>query len=141
MQRLKRIFAIDIENCSDCGGRLWVIAYSNESEAIRQIQALACPRMVSSVSPERMLDPRFLVEDLHPAATRDPAVREAVHHRPGYLRALQITRLTPQCVGSMLELSNADIFTGTDQRPPAHPGSRNMAWNVPASGPQGRLAC
>jgi ribosomal protein S27E len=37
MQRLKRVFAIDIETCPDCGGRLRVIACIEEPRLIRKI--------------------------------------------------------------------------------------------------------
>ena len=36
MQRLKRVFAIDIETCPDCGGRLGVIASIEELWLIRK---------------------------------------------------------------------------------------------------------
>ena len=37
MQRLKRVFAIDIETCPDCGGKLWVIACREDPQLIRKI--------------------------------------------------------------------------------------------------------
>ena len=37
MQRLKRVFAIDIERCPDCGGRLRVITCIEEPQLIRKI--------------------------------------------------------------------------------------------------------
>ena len=37
MQRLKRVFAIDIESCPKCGGKLRVIACIEEPELIRKI--------------------------------------------------------------------------------------------------------
>lgn len=37
MQRLKRVFAIDIETCPDCGGKLRVIACIEDSSLIEQI--------------------------------------------------------------------------------------------------------
>jgi len=37
MQRLKRVFAIDIETCPDCGGRLRVIACIEEPQLIAKI--------------------------------------------------------------------------------------------------------
>jgi hypothetical protein len=37
MQRLKRVFAIDIETCSDCGGTLRVIASIEEPALIASI--------------------------------------------------------------------------------------------------------
>jgi hypothetical protein len=37
MQRLKRVFAIDIETCPDCGGKLRVIACIEDPPLIRQI--------------------------------------------------------------------------------------------------------
>jgi hypothetical protein len=37
MQRLKRVFAIDIETCSDCGGTLRVIACIEEPALIARI--------------------------------------------------------------------------------------------------------
>jgi hypothetical protein len=37
MQRLKRVFAIDIETCSDCGGTLRVIACIEEPPLIAKI--------------------------------------------------------------------------------------------------------
>jgi hypothetical protein len=39
MQRLKRVFAIDIETCPDCGGQLRVIASVEEPALIRKILA------------------------------------------------------------------------------------------------------
>ena len=39
MQRLRRVFAIDIETCPDCGGRLRVIACVEEPALIRRILA------------------------------------------------------------------------------------------------------
>ena len=39
MQRLKRVFAIDIETCPDCGGKLRVIASVEEPGLIRKILA------------------------------------------------------------------------------------------------------
>ena len=39
MQRLKRVFAIDIETCPDCGGKLRVIASVEEPALIRKILA------------------------------------------------------------------------------------------------------
>ncbi len=39
MQRLKRVFAIDIETCRRCGGRLKVIASIEEPEVIERILA------------------------------------------------------------------------------------------------------
>jgi hypothetical protein len=39
MQRLKRVFAIDIENCPECGGQLRVIASVEEPTVIRRILA------------------------------------------------------------------------------------------------------
>jgi hypothetical protein len=36
-QRLKRVFAIDIETCPDCGGRLRVIACIEEPQLIAKI--------------------------------------------------------------------------------------------------------
>jgi len=39
MQRLKRVFAIDIETCPECGGRLRVIACIEDPSLIRQILA------------------------------------------------------------------------------------------------------
>jgi hypothetical protein len=36
-QRLKRVFAIDIETCPDCGGRLRVIACIEEPQLIARI--------------------------------------------------------------------------------------------------------
>lgn len=37
MQRLKRVFAIDIESCPDCGGKLRVIACIEEPALIAKI--------------------------------------------------------------------------------------------------------
>lgn len=37
MQRLKRVFAIDIETCPECGGKLRVIACIEEPQLIRKI--------------------------------------------------------------------------------------------------------
>ena len=37
MQRLKRVFAIDIETCPDCGGKLQVIACIEEPWLIAKI--------------------------------------------------------------------------------------------------------
>jgi len=37
MTRLKRVFAIDIENCPDCGGKLRVIACIESPPLIRKI--------------------------------------------------------------------------------------------------------
>jgi hypothetical protein len=37
MQRLKRIFAIDIETCPDCGGKLRVIACIEDPPLIAKI--------------------------------------------------------------------------------------------------------
>jgi hypothetical protein len=37
MQRLKRVFAIDIETCPDCGGKLRVIACIEEPTLIARI--------------------------------------------------------------------------------------------------------
>ena len=39
MQRLKRVFAIDIERCWRCGGRLRVIASIEEPDVIDRILA------------------------------------------------------------------------------------------------------
>jgi hypothetical protein len=39
MQRLKRVFAIDIETCSDCGGTLRVIACIEDPPLIAKILA------------------------------------------------------------------------------------------------------
>jgi hypothetical protein len=39
MQRLKRVFAIDIETCPDCGGKLRVIACIEDPPLIRHILA------------------------------------------------------------------------------------------------------
>ncbi len=39
MQRLKRVFAIDIETCPDCAGKLRVIACVEEPALIRKILA------------------------------------------------------------------------------------------------------
>jgi hypothetical protein len=36
-QRLKRVFAIDIETCPDCGGKLRVIACIEDPSLIRKI--------------------------------------------------------------------------------------------------------
>jgi hypothetical protein len=38
-QRLKRVFAIDIETCPDCGGQLRVVACVEEPDLIRKILA------------------------------------------------------------------------------------------------------
>ena len=37
MQRLKRVFAIDIETCPDCGGQLRIIACIEEPSLIAKI--------------------------------------------------------------------------------------------------------
>ncbi len=37
MQRLRRVFAIDIETCPECGGKLRVIACIEEPQLIRKI--------------------------------------------------------------------------------------------------------
>jgi len=39
MQRFKRVFAIDIETCLDCGGLLWVIACIADPRLIAKILA------------------------------------------------------------------------------------------------------
>ena len=39
MQRVKRVFAIDIETCLDCGGKLRVIACIEDPPLIRMILA------------------------------------------------------------------------------------------------------
>jgi hypothetical protein len=39
MQRLKRVFAIDIETCPDCGGKLRVIACIEDPPVIAKILA------------------------------------------------------------------------------------------------------
>jgi hypothetical protein len=42
-QRLKRVFAIDIELCRRCGGTLWVIASIEDPPVIEQIlEHLGC---------------------------------------------------------------------------------------------------
>ncbi|HKJ16209.1 MAG TPA: hypothetical protein VJ984_02520 [Xanthomonadales bacterium] len=38
-QRLKRVFAIDIESCPDCGGKLRVIACIEDPQLIAEILA------------------------------------------------------------------------------------------------------
>jgi hypothetical protein len=44
MQRLKRVFAVDIETCPDCGGTLRVVAcIEDPHEAVAAIQARAPP--------------------------------------------------------------------------------------------------
>jgi hypothetical protein len=37
MQRLKRVFAIDIETCANCGGKLRVIACIEDPDVIAKI--------------------------------------------------------------------------------------------------------
>ncbi len=37
MQRLKRVFAIDIETCPKCGGKLCVIACIEDPDVIKKI--------------------------------------------------------------------------------------------------------
>lgn len=38
-QRLKRVFDIDIENCSECGGDVRIIAWIEDPQVIRKILA------------------------------------------------------------------------------------------------------
>jgi len=43
MQRLKRVFALDIETCARCGGKLEVIASIEDPEVIGRIRAPVKP--------------------------------------------------------------------------------------------------
>jgi len=47
-QRLKRVFAIDIESCPDCGGKLRVIACIEDPQLITKILAHARSRQAST---------------------------------------------------------------------------------------------
>jgi hypothetical protein len=49
-QRLKRVFAIDIETCPDCGGKLRVVACIEDPPLIRKILAHVRRRAILTAS-------------------------------------------------------------------------------------------
>jgi hypothetical protein len=48
MQRLKRVFALDIENCLECGGTLRIIACIEDPAVMRKILAHLDAQAVSA---------------------------------------------------------------------------------------------
>lgn len=70
-QRLKHIFAVDVETCPKCGGRLSMIAYTEDPDVIANIlehirarndaqtpQPRAPPRRTQPSNQERVLESR-----------------------------------------------------------------------------------
>ena len=53
MQRLKRVFAIDIETCPDCGGKLRVIACIEDPPLIAKILGHVRRRQALAVTTAR----------------------------------------------------------------------------------------
>lgn len=62
VQRLERVFAIDIETCPDCGGKLRVIACIEEPLLIAKILGHVQQR-------EELVDPLARGPHSHPAPT------------------------------------------------------------------------
>lgn len=62
-QRLKRVFAIDIESCPDCGGKLRVIASIEEPGLIAKILGHVQP-CDAAVGPDARAPPGDLQEAL-----------------------------------------------------------------------------
>ena len=51
-QRLKRVFHIDIESCSECGGEVHIIASIEDPAVINQILAHLAEKAATALLPE-----------------------------------------------------------------------------------------
>ena len=72
MQRLKRVFHIDIEHCGVCGGTLRVIACIETPELIEKILTHLAARETGGIHPPRAPPPRAPGAEL-PASPRPSA--------------------------------------------------------------------